>query len=303
MVVELALPVANWLNKTSKERAQDIASVALEWQGKANIYWTTPEQIVRLTDTNRTDNETYSSENTATFEIVQWFFSDAECLAWISALKKGFYKTTRLGLKKKYTDGGRKIRVLNVDVYLKIPPEECAKIYSDFVSEEVERDITPEDFRDRPVEFNLPEGKTFDDLIRKFTDKGLVELMAEKDKATKDAAEIEQENAEEIQSARTEYQQIFVGARIEDELIKRGHAIKESTGCPGVSNREARAMLEANVKAGIGEPEIKNPDRYGSYSKKDICKKCGEEKMVCPPPQGCGICRDCQILFDLGIYQ
>lgn len=302
-MIELALPVANWQKKTSEERTQDIASVALEWQGKANIYWTTPEQIIRLTDTNKTDTETGFNENTATFEVVQWFFSDAECLGWLSALKDGVYETTRFGLKKKYSDGGRKIRILNVDVYLKIPVDECIGLYAKFVGEDV-GDISVEDFRDRPVEFNLPEGKTFNDLIREFTGKNLVELMSEKDVVTQDATKIEQENSNGIESAGTEYKQILVGARIEEELIKRGHAISRSIGCPGVSNREALRMLNALSvpEDGMGVIKTLNPDRY-VYDKYDKCKKCEEMKMVVSPPQGCGICRDCQILFDLGVYQ
>ena len=301
MAVELALPVANWQNKTHEARTQDIASVALEWQGETNIYWTTPEQIIRLTDTNKTDTPTGFSENTATFEIVQWFFGNAECLGWLSALKEGIYTTTRLGLKKKYTDGGREIRVLNVDIYLKIPVDKCVGLYAMFVGENVE-DITPEDFRDRPIEFNLPEGKDFNGLVKEFTGKTIPELMAIKTQAVKDGVEIEKENAKAIKDAATRYEQVQVGARIERGLLERGYPIDRPTGCPGVSNTEALRMLNSVFRDGINNLVLLNPDRY-VYDKYDKCKKCEEVKLVASPPRGCGVCRDCQTNFDLGIFQ
>lgn len=304
MAVELALPVANWQNKTSEERTQDIASVALEWQGEANIYWLTSGQVVRLTDTNKTNTETGFMENTATFEIVDWMaYGESDCLAWISALKDGVYTTTRLGLKKKYTDGRREIRVLNVDVYLEVPPEECVRLYSKFAGEDVE-DLSVEDFRDRPVEFNLPEGKTFNDLVREFTGKTIAELTAIKTQALSDGAGVEKRNRKAIESAGTIYEQIVAGARAEQELIELGYRIDRPIGCPGISNREAlkRLNIFGVPEGGIGVVEILNPDRY-TYDKYDKCKKCEQVKLVASSPQGCGVCRDCQIKFDSGEYE
>ena len=303
MAVELALPVANWQNKTSGERVQDIASVALEWQRKTNIYWTTPSQLLRLVDTNRSDNETYLKETTATIETVMWAaYSDAECLGWISTEKEDFYKCARVILSKKYTDG-KEIRILSIAECVPLPPERCVEIYEEF-AEVFDTGLDAEEFRDRPVEFNLAKGKSFDDLVKSLTGRTLSELMAIKLATLKDATKVEQNSSNSIAQAHTKIEQIFVGAKIEQELIKLGYRIDQLRDCPGESNLDALKKLRSLgiLEGGNGVMKVLNPDRY-KYDKLDTCLKCNQEKMIASPPQGCGICRDCQIYFDLGIYQ
>ncbi|MDO8452468.1 MAG: hypothetical protein Q7S79_01825 [bacterium] len=289
MAIELALPVANWQNKTSGERTQDLSSAALELQRKANIYWTTPEQLVRLTDTNRTDHSIYRSETTATIEMVEWAaFSGAECLVLISGEKKGFYQSTRVVLSKKYEDGGRGVRILNIAVCLPIAPEECVELYEEFAGAFTDA-VSAEDFRDRPVEFNLPEGKSFDDLVRSLTGKTISALMDEKLVATKDAREIVQGYAEKIGRASTLYEQILVGARIEQELIDRGYQINQFRDCPGVSNTEAlQELLNPNfMLASIGYDT--SPRDY-KFDKEGLCTVCGLHKRDLGPCDMCEFC-------------
>ncbi len=284
MNVELALPVANWQNKSSNERTQDIASALLEFQRQPNVYWTTPDQLIRLTDTNKDSDLVYKSETTATYEEIRWILeSDAECLVWISPAKEGFYKCARVVLKKKY-EGGK--RILNIAVCLPIDYQHCKRLYTAFAGINF-AEIDDQDFRDRPVEFNLPEGKTLDNLVIKLSGKSIYELMQAKTIALQDANEIEKKKSKEIDTANTLFEQIVVGASIEQEMIAKQYLINQFDDCPGKLNSQILNELK-NTKV-----LARNPDRY-EYNKFAHCRRCGQEKWVAD----CKICRDCQILYD-----
>ena len=291
MNVELALPVANW-KKPQEVIAQDLASVILEFQRKPNIYWSTLEELVRLTDTNRTDNAIFQSENIATTETVSWAaFSDAECLVWISPRVEGFYKWSRVVVSRKYEENGI-VRVQSVAVCLPLSPTQCTRVYEAFAS--APNSLDDEKFNNRPVEFNLPEGKTFNDLVFNLTKKTLAELTAEKMAALNDAREVADNNYTAIHRARTPYEEVVVGTRIEQELIARGHLINQLRDCPGISNMDALKMLGAFDRVYyFGDLSTKS----GKYEyKSGNCRVCKAETLVGP----CNVCVPCEKKFDSG---
>lgn len=298
--LELASPVANWKNKTSSEIIEDIASLALEWQRETNIYWTTPSQLLRLVDTNPNSNSIHLLEKTETIETVMWSaFSEAECLAWVSG--PGFYKNGRVVLSKKYTDEiSNKIRILNISHCLAVSANDYISIYEKY-SGVTNTNLQIEDFRDRPVEFNLAENESFDDLVFELTGKTITELANLKNSALKAATEVEKENSTNIQNATGLIEQIITGAKIEQGLVNKGFNIHTLRDCPGISNTEALQIISNLFGTKNGNIIIYNPDRY-TYDKLSNCRKCGDIKMVASPPKGCGICRDCQILFDKDVY-
>ncbi|TSC88766.1 MAG: hypothetical protein G01um10145_792 [Microgenomates group bacterium Gr01-1014_5] len=294
MNVELALPVANW-KKSQEVIAQDLASVILEFQRKPNIYWTTLEELVRLTDTNRTNHPVYQNENTATTETVSWAaFSDAECLAWISSRVDGFYKWSRVVVSRKYEENGI-VRVQSVAVCLPLSPTQCVRVYEAFA--DAPNSLDDEEFNDRPVEFNLPEGKTFNDLVLTLTKKTIAQLTAEKMAALKDGREIAGNNHTAIISASTLYEQVFVGAKIEQEIIARGHLINQLRDCPGILNSEMLNLMTSDTFPGVAT--LQNIDKFKT---RRACASCGFEKYVWGAEDGgCNVCLKCNLEYDLGL--
>lgn len=286
-IQELALPVANW-KKPQEAIVSDIASVILDFQRKPNIYWTTPSELLRLADTNRKGNEIYNNETTATLEMVLWAaFSDTEYLAWISEPKRGFYKSLRGVLCKKFEEG-KNIRIMNVAFFLPLNSTQSINLFEVFANIPKNTLEAEDNISTRPVEFNLPENKTFGDLVYLLTGKTISELTSDKISALNEAKIVVQKKYQAILSTRTIFDEILVGAIIEQNLISLGHAIHLLGDCPGILNSEALKILQTSL--GI---YIKNPDRY-KYDKTAVCRRCGTEKKVAD----CKICRECQILFD-----
>lgn len=292
MNVELALPVANW-KKPQEVIAQDLASVILEFQRKPNIYWSTLEELVRLTDTNRTNHTVYQNENVATIETVEWAaFSDAECLAWISQRVEGFYKWSRIVVSRKYEENSI-VRVQSVAVCLPLTPKQCKRVYEAFAGIP-NGSLENEEFNNRPVDLNLPKGKTFNDLVLTLTGKTIAELTVEKMAALADGREVASNNYTAINRASTFYEQVRVGATIEQELIARGHKINQLRDCPGMLNIEAFATFRVFERTNYSQTILPDSGKY-EY-KSGNCRVCKSETLVGP----CNICVPCEKKFDSG---
>lgn len=298
MYPELQLNIGLWQKKTDKERKNDLAAALLDFQRKPNIYWLTLEELTKLLDETRIDKPIYLAEFEALNENINWAaFGETPCLAWITPEHEGFYETTRIIASKKYEEGG-KVRILSVATFLPVSLKQCLRIAEFFMDLPQNTLVDPEEIRNRPLEFNLPEGRSFPELVKILTGKSIQELFTEKIKAQTDAGEIINQNSVTIRNSSTKLEQIFVGANIEQQALARGYQLDRFRDCPGITNTEALGILGVLNKIFLLPNVNVEADKY-NYNKFDICRMCKKLKMVCPPPEGCNVCHDCTIADNL----
>ena len=291
---ELQLDIGLWQNKPDEDIKKDVSSALLEFQRKPNLYWLSLEELTKLLDGTRTDHPIYQSEHTALTELVNWAaFGETEYAAWMSDQFAGFYKCPRLIISKKFEERG-KVRILNVAACLSITSKQCLRIAEAFLGVEPNTLTDPEELRDRPIEFNLPEEKSFPELVKILTGKTIQELFAEKLKTQQDAEVLVAQNKNAIKNAYSLESKILAGANLEQQALAMGYAINQFRDCPGISNMDALKMLGAfdgvyyfgTLSAKSGKYEYKSGN----------CRVCKAETLVGP----CNVCVPCEKKFDSG---
>lgn len=293
--IELQLDIGLWQNKTDKERKEDLSAAILDFQRKPHLYCLDLEQLARLLDGTRTDHPIFQSEDEALAETMQWAaFGETQCLAWITTEAEGFYKTTRIILSRKYEEGG-KVRIVNVAAFSPITKTQCLRLAEAFMNCPSGTFTDVEEIRNRPLEFNLSEGKSFPELVKIVTGKEMFELFEDKLRAQQDSEEVISANNTAINQSSTLIEHIKVGAQIELQLIARGHLINQFRDCPGRLNGEILRMLGGFNKGSLFDRFMQtaplNPDKFDTEK---TCAICHQKRKVWPTEkEGCDVCQEC----------
>lgn len=306
MKQELALPVANWVDKEKQEIILDFASALLEFQRKPNFY------ILKLNKKGeldlkkgvRKDNEVFKREFKALKKTEKWIKNGpAKYQVWISGKKDGFYKASRLIISKRYSEGNFAFSN-NWAFCTNSSPRECIDLANrllNFSPQNIKIN-DEETLRENPIQFTPPGEEDWISFLLKITQDNFAKqiedgtVFKQKEKAVEDATPIVDKHLDDIKNAKNLLSQVVVGAEMEEDAEIAGYDTNSFRDCPGLTNTEVLAGLGAFDSLYLTIIN-KDPDRY-KYDKIDKCKNCKVLKMVASPPQGCGICRDCQIKFD-----
>lgn len=292
--LELQLDIGLWQNKPDEDIQKDVSSALLEFRRKPNLYWLSLEELTKLLDGTRTDHPIYQSERTALTELINWAaFGETECAVWISDQFEGFYKCPRLIVSKKFEERG-KVRILNAAVCLPLTSKQCLRMAEAFLGVEPDTLTDPEELRERPIEFNLPEGRSFPELVKVLTGSAIQELFTEKLKTQQDAEILVAQNKTAIINAHSLEGKILAGANLEQQALAMGYAINQFRDCPGISNIDALRMLGAFDRVYYFGTLSTSSGKY-EY-KSGNCKVCKAEALVGP----CNICVPCEAKFDSG---
>lgn len=299
---ELVLPIGNWQNKSETERIEDFSSALLELERRPNLYWITIDQLENLKKGTRTDTPHFQSEYLALESEINWAINRPEkYAAWISPQLEGVYPSARIILSKKYNDG-EKVRILNVAICLALDKPatiSLANIFSQYSSCN-NKCLDTEKFRAAPIYFDLPKNIEFANIVEILSREKIEDIFERKIKAKSDAEQMLKPHQDKISNENSLFGQILIGASLEQQALSQGYLLNKFRDCPGILNTEA--LRQFGAFDSMFNFLTTNPDRY-SYNDTGECKKCKEIKKVASVKDGgCGVCRDCQIKFDLGIF-
>lgn len=302
MKVELALDTSKWVGKSPKYLIEDLASAILEFGRKINPYWLDYEAIKKLKKSTRRDTPIFAREYKALEQIGNWLLEDGDkYYAWISS-SCDLYPTSRIIVGKKFTEGVL-CASLNRALCITNDPADClhiANLLAEFSSKS-SIFTDSEQLRSQIITFNIPQNTSLAEfLIGTLGYLSEIEKiqtgqdMQDKAGAREEAKIIVLDNYRRIQNTPSGIAQIYIGASIEEQLLARGYQVNKFGDCPGITNTEALGILGAFSKIFMLSNPNPEADKY-TYNKLDTCRMCNKLKMVCPPPQGCSVCRDCTV--------
>lgn len=242
----------------------------------------------------RNQAETDGPENKVFDKIQNWLFGNETGLAvWISPPKEGFFEESRILLYAIQKEGGDKIVRLWA-LPSKNNGEGCVEAANCLLGFSLENPKTikdPEELRCAPIFIQGPVNLNLDKFLSEFFyfPKGTLEKLQTgeyikiRQAAQREACEVINTWGNRLLTAQTSREHIWIGAKVEEEMAKRGYSLRSSGPC-GILNS---ALL--GLSAGIFDRLYAQVSHEGKFVHK--CGLCNREiKKHIPAGYKCPSC-------------